>query len=1325
MYSIGLDIGYSTAKLTIIDSNHTLMASNYKFHKGNIKKTLLDMLETLPQSIKDKIAYGGITGSAGKKLSDLDHIHFINEATALVEGAKVIAPKAASILEIGGESSKFISHYKKTSNQSIHIAMNSNCAAGTGSYLEEQMSRLNLQLEDYSKLANKAQSIPRIAGRCSVFAKTDITHHQQEGTTTEDILLGLAYAVVRNYKATVIKKSPIIKPVLFTGGVTFNDGIITALKDVLKLKAEDLIIPEHSASVAALGAAILALNDGHKFKLNQLKACIKSYGEGQIERPYKSELKPLANFGQDQVHLKHLALTPLVSLKKTPCYLGVDVGSTSTNFVLMDGQNEILCHDYSRTLGQPINAVKRGLKKLKEFYGDYVEIIGVGVTGSGRYMIGDLIGADLIKDEITAQAKAATTIDPHVDTIFEIGGQDSKYIQLRDGAVIDFQMNKICAAGTGSFIEEQAKKFDIEIEEFGPLALKSQNVIGLGERCTVFMETCIAANLSKGEKMEDIASGLCYAIAQNYLSRVVGQKKIGEKIFFQGGVAYNQGVINAFKALTGKEIAVPPFFSVTGAYGAALLTKEEAKYEMTAFKGFDVEDKDTFIQRKTLEKQKKHKFSSFNEKNQALLFKDYQGHIDPNKKTVGIPRALFSFGLYAMFSGVFEALGYNVILSDPTSESTLERGQKYTLDEACYPMKIIMGHVAELIEKKVNYIFFLDLHSVDHPSSKSRANYGCAYMQMAFKLIKHSMDLEEHGIKLLGPTMSFKMGQAFDMKSIIEMGRILNRSDLEMTHAYKAGQAKAKRFKDQLGENRKKELEQLEDDQTTFVLISKVYGVADPLLNMGIPDRLTEMGYRVISFYDLPESDLSHDHDNMFWPFGQHILKPTSYIKSKTNLHPILLTHHGCGPDTILSHYFKEEMGDRPYLHIEVDEHASSVGVITRVEAFVNSLKHGKNIKTVKESDRLIEPYISGLQNMSQDQTILIPNLPPYSEIFKSLLRRKGIQVNIMAQTTHARIRRGRKYSISEEYFSLTALLGDVFSELDQYKNDKAIYFYLPQYEGTEADGQYPRLLKTKLREEAYTNVKVISPFIEDALLREKKDVELICYGLIAGDIIKNAAPKSRERYLKLVTDFIREEDLTIEFLAEIAKNITKELHSTRFCKKLLAVGEKTILYNNHLNNHTFKRLEEEGHKVVYASLSEALALLWYDFAQQENFELTHKFNIRLELFLRHIAGIHKIMKKHSPFTNDFMQLVESANKSVGLYAGGFGRYRQAKTHSINKHIDGIITVSSMYENTGILLNALHRSKENSLVKPLLNLTFDGNDNDQDRMKLESFMYYL
>jgi len=611
MYIIGLDIGYSSAKMVLIDEHARISYSNYRLHKGDAAGVIRQFLDEASKSYPlSQIGYGAITGTCARILGKSKEINIVNEVAALVEGALASRTGARSIIEIGGQSAKYITGLNSDDRSRIKIAMNSNCSSGTGSFLEEQVSRLNLRLEDYSRYAARARTIPRIAGRCSVFAKTDITHHQQEGVPVEDILLGLAYSVVRNYRVSVMRKLSMEKPILLAGGVAHNNGIRAALRDVLDLDNGKLIIPEHMDCIAALGAAMIARNDMLHIDLEQLGSRLnRSKGTIDITED-GTTLPPLSLFGSNDSSGRHRIVD--TQTRSLDCYLGVDVGSTSTNLVASDRQDRIIGFRYLRTHGNPLEAVRSGLKSLEDQFKGKLKVLGACTTGSGRYMTARLIGADLIKDEITAQARAAVTIDPDVDTIFEIGGQDSKYISIKDRVVTDFQMNKICAAGTGSFIEEQAKKFNIPLNEIGRKALVGFHPVNLGERCTVFIESSIAAHLASGAKMEDITAGLCYSIVKNYLNRVVGQKKVGEKVLFQGGVAYNQGVVNAFRCLTGKEILVPPFFSVTGAYGAAILARESMKESETTFKGFHLESNEIFLQNDKRRKAKKKRVSRFN-----------------------------------------------------------------------------------------------------------------------------------------------------------------------------------------------------------------------------------------------------------------------------------------------------------------------------------------------------------------------------------------------------------------------------------------------------------------------------------------------------------------------------------------------------------------------------------------------------------------------------------------------------------------------------------------------------------------------------------------
>lgn len=1332
-YSLGIDIGYSSIKIALLDEDNNCKYSGYTRHKGKIKENLHQILTNLSWRYNfENITIGAVTGSESKFLTENGTIQHINEVSALVEGSLNAESNVKSIIEIGGESAKYITGFTDTDKSAIKISMNSNCSAGTGSFLEEQASRLNLNIEDYSSYAARAKSIPRIAGRCSVFAKTDIIHHQQEGVPLEDILLGLAYAVIRNYRGAVIKKLPLEKPIMLTGGVAYNKAIGDAVRDVLNLNGDELIVSKNCGKLAAIGAAKIAKQDNLKFNFSDI---LRETGNTQkiiTEDNSGIKLPKLKPFGSNDSKNKHIC-TPLKNTDgKTDCYLGIDIGSTSINLVLTDKNNVFVAYRYVKTLGDPVKALKTGFDDLKKEIGDRANIVGAGITGSGRYMIGRLIGADVIKDEITAQAKAAVTIKSNIDTVFEIGGQDSKYISFNNGVVTDFQMNKICAAGTGSFIEEQSKKFDIPIDDFGEMALNSENPINLGERCTVFIETSIAAHLSRGAEINDIASGLCYSIVKNYLNRVVGQKKIGDRIFLQGGIAHNQGILNAFRALTGKEIIVPPFFSVTGAYGAAIIAKEEIGAEKTKFKGFELRtDQVNIGDGKRSDRKQEHK-SNFYENIEELIFADYDSSVDENKKTVGIPRALFTYGMFPMFNAFFRELGFNVILSEPTTEETIRLSQEYSLDETCYPVKLINGHVAELMQKNVDYIFFPDLYTACHPDSNSRKDYGCAYMQLAFKMISRAMEIDKKEIQLLSPTIAFNLGEEFMKKSFQKLGYKLDRNLHQTVMALQKGMKALCDFEIRMEEEQKKTMEKLQSDKKAFVLISKIYGAADPALNLGIPDLLTDMGYNVLGFYNLPECDISGEHPNMFWPFGQHILEAAKIVKEHPNLYPIFLTHHGCGPDTVFSHYFREIMDGKPYLNIEVDEHSSGVGVITRVEAFVNSLNkvpadRADATETYQERPaHNSTPIKTDLNQLNDNSPIYLPQMHPYSEIYSEVLKKSGIDAKIMPKSNKNTVDLGRKYTVTNEYFSLAAMIGDTFNICGMHnKNENTPAFLIPQSEGAEVDAQYNRLIRTILDEKGFTDVDIVAPFVEDLLYKDEQSLKTIFLTLLAGDIIRTAPEISRNKYLETITGLIKNDCLNIDTLKEISNDISAILNITDCNKTVFAIGEPLILFNDYLNNHTFKNIEEKKHRVVYAPFSEYMWLLWNDFMDQNKKEEKQMMQQKLEIFKDYISQISLCFKDYSPFEKDLNLLAKTADKTTGYYAGAFGRYRLSKTVGNLPNINGIITVASMYENTGIVLDILHKEFENERTKPVLNLTFDGNKNENDETKIESFLYYI
>ncbi len=584
MVRIGVDIGSVSVDLVVVDEKGTVIEDRYVRHMGKPLRAAADALEELRVTYGDRIEFVAATGTGAKTFAPLVGASFTNEIIALTKSFQYLYPHVGSVIDIGGEDSKFIIFEKDQRNQGLRIkdfSMNTLCAAGTGSFLDQQASRLGFTIEEFADAACKSENTPRIAGRCTVFAKSDMIHLQQIATPDYELVAGLCFALARNFKSNIAKGKEVKKPVAFIGGVAANAGMRKAIKEVFLLK-DQFIVPDHYSSMGALGAIYSVLDDP------VLKETFKGV-EGVREHLAREEVveahDPLV-ISDRNLNVTYEVRKPT---EKVRAYLGVDVGSISTNVVAIDENWNVLSKRYLMTEGRPLEAVKRGLDEVGAEIADFVEILGVGTTGSGRYLTADFIGADLVRNEITAQAEAAIAIDPEVDTVFEIGGQDSKFISIDNGVIVDFEMNKACAAGTGSFLEEQADRLGISIkEEFSKLALSAKSPTKMGERCTVFIESDVMHCQQGGSKTDDIVAGLCYSIVLNYLNKVVGDRRVGNKIFFQGGTAFNKGVVAAFEKVCGRPITVPSHHDVTGAIGVAILAMKERTWEKSDFKGFDL-----------------------------------------------------------------------------------------------------------------------------------------------------------------------------------------------------------------------------------------------------------------------------------------------------------------------------------------------------------------------------------------------------------------------------------------------------------------------------------------------------------------------------------------------------------------------------------------------------------------------------------------------------------------------------------------------------------------------------------------------------------------
>ncbi len=592
-----------------------LYLSHYRRTFGNPVQTVRDLLSEFRAAFPGEPVLGmRVTGSGGRLLATTLEATAENEFKAIACAMGQLHPEVRTIFEIGGESSKYLRlagdgyHDGATGSNANTFATgiadystSGECAAGTGSFLDQQATRLKYRVEEIGPVVAGAKCAARIAGRCSVFAKSDMIHAQQKGYSTEEVLKGLCEAVARNFKSNIVRGKPVTSRVALIGAVAQNSGVAQALAELFHLKDGDLYVPAEYAWMGAIGCALLQRNATTLTTINKSSA----------PRAWEKTL----NISEQEHSVAPLSLANVLLLRDHPggarseslprngeslsTYLGIDIGSVSTNLALLDEHGNLLHGIYFRTSGRPIEVVQDGLQEIAHLFGDHIVVRGVGTTGSGRELIGELVGADTINDEITAHktgaifvhqklvrdrkhldqavsrtAAQAETIGD-VDTIFEIGGQDSKFISIENGVVVDFAMNEACAAGTGSFLEEQAERLGIQIkDEFAEKALASKAPARLGERCTVFMERDVTAWLQRGTVVGDLAAGLAYSVAINYLNRVVRGRKIGNVIYFQGGTAYNDSVAAAFSQILGKRIIVPPHNGIIGAIGMGLIAQQ-------------------------------------------------------------------------------------------------------------------------------------------------------------------------------------------------------------------------------------------------------------------------------------------------------------------------------------------------------------------------------------------------------------------------------------------------------------------------------------------------------------------------------------------------------------------------------------------------------------------------------------------------------------------------------------------------------------------------------------------------------------------------------
>ena len=1416
---IGLDVGSVSLNTVLLNKAGAIVEEHYNRMKGQPVRTVLEVLgniferygETQPKHSRssavrqcrkavlakgrypqERIGRVAVTGSGGKLVAELLGGQFINEIVAQARAVEHLYPEVRTVIDIGGEDSKLIL-LKPDSGRIIieDFSMNTICAAGTGSFLDQQASRLGLSIEEeFGNLALKSKNPPRIAGRCSVFAKTDMIHLQQEAAPDYDIVAGLCYALARNFKSNIGKGKAFARPIIFQGGVAANRGMVRAFRDVLELGEGELIIPKHYASMGAIGAVLVLREKCSKGGEFRGLGPLENYLRTDRDRP--RHLSPLSQSVSPSARQFNSQLSDLPTTQpaeRIDVYLGIDVGSISTNVVAIDEEGRVIVRRYLMTAGRPLEAVRRGIKEIGEEVGELVNVVGVGTTGSGRYLIGDFVGADLVKNEITAQATASAAIDPTVDTIFEIGGQDSKFISLDRGAVVDFEMNKVCAAGTGSFLEEQAERLGIKIEEeFGNLALQGRCPVRLGERCTVFMESNLLSHQQSGVGKEDLVAGLAYSIVENYLNRVVGQKRIGNNIFFQGAVALNQAVVAAFEKVLGKQVTVPPDNDVTGAIGVALCVREERKTKnekrKTSFKGFETIVRAKYKQRSfecpdctnhceirevIVEKERPLYYGSRCEKynidkkkarddipdlfaeREKLLLSSYKPSTStpPASAKIGIPRALIFHELYPLWKAFFSELGFEVVFSDKTNKKIVHQGLESVVAETCFPIKVAHGHVLNLLDRgKVDYIFLPTIVNMKQTNPSIEQSFNCPYVQTIPHFIKSAIDVER-GVKIIDPELVFGWGARIAKASLQRLGKSLGKSrrlveraisaaDKAQAHFYQAVQARGREI-----------LKGLDGRQAGYavVIVARPYNGCDTGINLNLPKKLRDLGALPIPMDYLPldSVDLFKNFPDMYWRYGQKILSAAELIRKDKRLQALYITNFGCGPDSFIIRFFRERMGPKPYLQIEIDEHSADVGAITRCEAFLDSLNNVKVKGIVEEKKREVPLF-----NKKSRRTIYIPWMGDHAFAVKAAFESNGVPAEVFPESDAQTLEWGRKFTSGKECYPCTVTMGDMVKLVKSPGFDpKRVAFFMPTANGPCRFGQYHKLQRMVLDELGFEDVPIVSPnqagnLYKDLEMHGKGFLRYAWEGVVAVDLLDKMLRERRpyevsegetervyQEYLNGVCRAIRNRERVGQVLKEAGAAFQRiKTEGIGEKPRIGIVGEIFVRNHKFSNDNLVSQIEGLGGEVwlppfaewifhvngvnkLY-SLMKRKYLIYLTTLLRDKFQryLEHRFSglVSGALFNEKEPDLDEIWRNAEPYLPRwFGEAALSLGKSVD-YA--------------KKGLSGIINVMPFACLPGTITSAvLKRFREDHNNIPCLTMVYDGLEQVNVRTRLEAFIY--
>ena len=1256
---LGIDIGSTTVKVSIIEDGGKLLFADYKRHFANIQETLADLLREGEEKLGALTVEPVITGSGGLTLSKHLGIPFVQEVVAVATSLKDYAPQTDVAIELGGEDAKIIYF-----TGGIDQRMNGICAGGTGSFIDQMASLLQTDASGLNEYAKNYKAIYPIAARCGVFAKTDIQPLINEGATKEDLSASIFQAVVNQTISGLACGKPIRGNVAFLGGpLHFLPELRAAFIRTLNLGPDQIIAPDHSHLFAAIGAAMnsdpkttASLHD----LIERLSHGIKMDFEVKRMEPLFTDEADYEDFKTR--HASHDVKKADLATYEGNCYLGIDAGSTTTKVALVSEDGSLLYRFYSNNNGSPLATAIRAMQEIHDQLPEKAQIAYSCSTGYGEALLKSALMLDEGEVETISHYYAAAAFEPDVDCILDIGGQDMKCIKIKDGTVDSVQLNEACSSGCGSFIETFAKSLNYSVQDFAKEALFAKNPTDLGTRCTVFMNSNVKQAQKEGASVADISAGLAYSVIKNALFKVIkitNASDLGKHVVVQGGTFYNDAVLRSFEKISGCEAVRPDIAGIMGAYGAALIARE--RYDASKTTTMLPIDKILSLTYKTTmarcqgctnhcvltinrfdggrqfvtgnrcerglggNKQKKDIPNLFDYKYHRMF--DYEpltADLAP-RGTVGIPRVLNMYENYPFWAVFFKELGYRTVLSPKSTRQIYELGiESIPSESECYPAKLAHGHIEWLIRQGLTYIFYPCVPYERNETPEAGNHYNCPMVTSYAENIKNNVEsLTDHKVHFRNPFMAFTNEEILTKRLVEEFTKDQAIPEKEIrAAAHKAWQELIASRQDMEKKGEEVIAWLKETGHHGIVLAGRPYHV-DPEINHGIPELITSYGFAVLT-----EDSVSHlgrvDRPLIVtdqWMYHSRLYEAASYVKTQPNLDLIQLNSFGCGLDAVTTDQVNDILtrSGKIYTLLKIDEVNNLGAARIRVRSLIAAIR-------VREMRHYHKPIVSSAysrvyftKEMKKNYTILCPQMSPiHFDLIEPAVRSCGYNLEVLQNSDRTAIDTGLKYVNNDACYPSLIVVGQIMDALLSGKYDlEHTAVIMSQTGGGCRASNYIGFIRRALERAGMPQIPVISlnangmetnPGFKITLPLLTKAMQAVVYGDLFMRVLYATRPYEakagsanalHEKWKAICIKSLQKHSLS---MAEFNRNIRGIIHDfdelpRRDVQKprVGIVGEILVKFSPLANNHVVELLEAEGAEAVMPDLLDFLLYCFYN----------------------------------------------------------------------------------------------------------------------------------